>query len=66
MNNLCIFKDDFENGIGNVSISHDKKLIAAIGLDENHTLVIYDLEKAMKAKLDPKSISFFLLIFLKA
>lgn len=46
-----VFRGVLKNGIGNVCFSNDGKKIAAI--DEEHTIAIYDLEKAMMCKINP-------------
>lgn len=47
------FAGILKKGIGQVSICSENKRIAATGLDEDHTLVIYDYQKAIEAKLNP-------------
>ena len=50
---MVVFKGILKNGIGNVCFSNDGKKIAASALDEEHTIVIYDVEKAVHARLNP-------------
>ena len=48
-----VFRGVLKNGIGNVCFSNDGKKIAAAAMDEEHTIAIYDLEKAMMCKINP-------------
>jgi len=50
---LVVFKGVLKNGIRNVCFSNDGKKIAACALDEQHTIAIYDVEKAILSKQNP-------------
>ncbi len=46
METKVTFKGILKNGIGCVAISNDCKRVAAISLEKNKCLVVYDMEKA--------------------
>jgi len=48
-----VFRGVLKNCIGNVCSSNDGKKIAAAAMDEEHTIAICDLEKAMMCKINP-------------
>ena len=48
-----ILKGVLQIGINCVCFSNDGRKFAASGLDEDHCIVVYDLEKAIAAKLNP-------------
>lgn len=56
MTKMLLFKDICSIGIGNCCFSSNGSLVAGVGLDENHTLVIYDVNKAKEARSNPKSV----------
>lgn len=53
MQSKVVFRGVLKNGIGNVCFSNDGKKIAAAALDEEHTVAIYDLEKAFSGRINP-------------
>ncbi|EAR94225.2 HELP domain protein (macronuclear) [Tetrahymena thermophila SB210] len=48
-----VFKGVIKNGVSSVAISQDGKKIAAISLEKESSIVIYDLEKAIQQRLNP-------------
>lgn len=53
MQSKIVFRGVLKNGIGSVCFSNDGKKIAAAAMDEEHTIAIYDLEKAIMCKVNP-------------
>ena len=53
MQSKLILKGILQKGIKNVCFSNDGRKFAAAGLDDDHCIVVYDLEKAMAAKANP-------------
>jgi hypothetical protein len=52
----ALFKGIIKKGVSQVCFSNNGKLVAGIGLDEDHCLAIYDLEKAKSLREDPGKI----------
>jgi microtubule-associated protein-like 6 len=40
-------------GIGNIAFSNDGKRVAACALDADHTLAVYDIDRAVQSRLNP-------------
>lgn len=53
METKAVFKGAIKNGVGNVAISSDAKKVAAISLEDERLLVVYDLEKNIQSKANP-------------
>jgi microtubule-associated protein-like 6 len=49
------------NGIANTCFSNDGTMVAAIGMDEDHSLAIYDIAKGIAYRNDPKNPDFGLI-----
>lgn len=48
-----MFRGILKNGISNVCFSNDGKKIAACSMDEEHTMALYDIDKAIISRLNP-------------
>lgn len=59
----CIWKDQFKGGISNCCFSNDGKSVCAIGMDDDHSIGVYDVDEAIKARKDPKNKSLGLMGF---
>ena len=46
MQSKIAFRGVLKNGISNVAFSNDGKKIVAAAMDEEHTIAIYDVDKA--------------------
>ncbi|EGR31702.1 hypothetical protein IMG5_103460 [Ichthyophthirius multifiliis] len=53
METKVTFKGVLKNGIGQVAISYDYRRVAAVSLEKNKCIVVYDVEKAINSKLNP-------------
>lgn len=53
MQSRLILKGVLQKGINHVCFSNDGRKFAAAGLDEDHCVIVYDLEKAIAAKQNP-------------
>jgi len=47
METLAVLQGTLTHGIAHIAISPNGKRLAAVGLDPNHTIVIYDLERIL-------------------
>lgn len=46
----AVFRGNLKNGVSNVAFSNDGKKIVAIGMDPEHCIVIYDVDKALQGR----------------
>ncbi|CAD8200325.1 unnamed protein product [Paramecium octaurelia] len=55
MRMVCLFNDVLKNGISNCCFSNDGKSVAAIAMDDDHFMAVYDIEIAINLRKDPKN-----------
>lgn len=44
----AVLRGILKYGISNLAFSNDGKKLVAVGMDEDHCLVVYDVDKAME------------------
>lgn len=44
------FKGVLRSGVNNLSFSNDGKKLAAVGMDADHTIVVYDVDKSLQSR----------------
>ena len=52
MDTKAVLKGVLKVGVSNICLSNDNKKVAAIGMDDDQCIVIYDIEKAQSARLN--------------
>lgn len=53
-----MWKDQLLNGISHCTFSNDGSLIAAVSMDDDHSIAIYDIAKGIAYRKDPKNPDF--------
>ena len=46
----AVFRGILKQGVGYITFSNDGKKIAATGMDEDHCIVVYDVDKALNSR----------------
>lgn len=55
MRMVCLFNDVLKNGISNCCFSNDGKSVAAVAMDDDHFMAVYDIDIAVNSRKDPKN-----------
>lgn len=53
-----MWKDQLTNGIANVAFSNNGQMVAAVAMDDDHTIAVYDIAKGIAYRKDPKNTDF--------
>lgn len=55
LRSICVWKDVLTNGISNCCFSNDGSMVAANAMDDDHSVVIFDIKKGIAYRRDPKN-----------
>jgi WD40 repeat protein len=61
LNLIAVWKDQLSNGIANCCFSTSGRYVAAIAMDDDHSIAVYDINKGIEYRKDPRNSDFGLI-----